>query len=235
MAFDITPLGIDEVLTQAREHKVLYVTNNSGTRYDPFKENSDGTTGGTVKQTLGLVHINYRNAAGDLTALGVPPTWAPINLAAYTALEPLITSDNFLSLLRKQVLVAMSKSDAERILNTPEARAELAEHSKNAGVVSSSVNIPLSTFRVGPQSVDPVDVVTNMPVNHEALAKLLDDFNNERITDAIATNQFERLTVSLEDITANMSAMQATDSQLFRAMINRIEALEAKQPAKTFQ
>lgn len=215
MSVTVQPLTWSEI-DRLQEGASLYVINNSDMNR---------------KQPRGEVHLAIQDGDQEVQ-VPIPNTWVPINLVEHVKLSSLKASVTLRTLLRGQVLVAISNARAEELLSSPKGQEE-ARRVRNimSTTVSSMIGIQSEQITIdtsaGSKVQEPAtaNATTGGPSSTIATG-IVEEYNNggdeSELIDRL-TREFEGGRVDRADLLTAMDNMLNKGSRLYLAMADFIE------------
>lgn len=218
----VMPIRSFETITEIARRGDLYVINNSSL---------DNT------QSRGNVVMDIAGENGTKFPINLLSTWVPQNIGTFC--EPILVakSNEFRSLVGKQILVVIKTEEAEKILARPEAVEEMKKVKEAASayrqVLQSPIQnigseqISISTGSTVPGGPVPAKPVIESSLDDNSLYQVIANFNAGRLSDDEGVQALYTLKPSEEALKEASGQVNNTSSKFYERLTDMLSEITA--------
>ena len=227
MSIKVTKITDFSIIKKMAEEGYLYVINNTATYA--------GNNG-----SRGVYHMTVKDENGEQFDINLPSTWVPIDIATMCNPMTVFNSQNFRKNVSNNYLVVVAKEQALKIINSPEAKTEIAKIEKqnnNTTNLSNEISINTnSSLTMDKKTVAPENASVNSPPENATTAPanlseydieisgIITEFHNNKISELEAIKRMGSMdNLPSDDFLKTMSNSIGGDStrilQFIGAMI----------------
>lgn len=218
MAFEVTPLSLEEIKQYATKDAIWVINHTDLGR----------------QQSRGDFYLEIVDSQNIAHPIKLPDTWLAINLAMFAQSTDIVRSQNFITAVRKGLLIAVSPDEAKQVNTRPGAdveQAKVAELNQSLGAINLNTGkVSISTgggSAVASAPATPSRQTANTGTDKE-LRALVTQFNQNAISEDDAIRALDAFNPppsgdAFKDAT---EMVNMKSSPLYRALAERISDVE---------